>query len=489
MEPMNTFLSSHRQEFKDFIDKICDITPTGASALSPIPPSYSTPLAILQRLPPTSREGFPSLPYLIDHARSFAELVRIWLENVDAGNPVIPSSDGDISKFHNICVSLQQRTHDCLNRAERAERPDSTLSMKWEELVDKMSAEASADMAAARGSKLSTSLTRTSSTSTSPSPTSDPQPARPSASRARSETGVTKSSRTETRDWDVTSEDRYSRGMTPPRLSSPIYTSAPAAADKATPRTRPTTASSGKDPLSPVSATTTTSSTPAPPRPKSRPSASASATPSSSSLRNYAPAADSSSEVKEDTKSETAARFQDSLSQALAHATSSASRRERDRERQRERERRLLRREAAVSGSWGGGGSGSGIRRVDGSVSATGAASAETTATSTEAETETSGSASADEHENERAEARDAMPVLRPPSRLAGETAGGGRRAGGLRVSRVEGRLWDEEEGPTALPRMSKKGARSGSRERDRGKGLRLGEFVGVWGGKKEKGR
>ncbi|EON63333.1 hypothetical protein W97_02560 [Coniosporium apollinis CBS 100218] len=489
MEPMNTFLSSHRQEFKDFIDKICDITPTGASALSPIPPSYSTPLAILQRLPPTSREGFPSLPYLIDHARSFAELVRIWLENVDAGNPVIPSSDGDISKFHNICVSLQQRTHDCLNRAERAERPDSTLSMKWEELVDKMSAEASADMAAARGSKLSTSLTRTSSTSTSPSPTSDPQPARPSASRARSETNVTKSSRTETRDWDVTSEDRHSGGMTPPRLSSPIYTSAPTAADKATPRTRPTTASSGKDPLSPASATTTTSSTPAPSRPKSRPSASASAsasaTPSSSSLRNYAPAADSSSEVKEDTKSETAARFQDSLSQALSHATSSASRRERDRERQRERERRLLRREAAVSGSWGG----SGIRRVDASVSTTGAASAETTATSTEAETETSGSASADEHENERAEARDAMPVLRPPSRLAGETAGGVRRAGGLRVSRVEGRLWDEEEGPTALPRMSKKGARSGSRERDRGKGLRLGEFVGVWGGKKEKGR
>ena len=152
MEPMNTFLSSHRQEFKDFIDKICDITPTAVSTLSPIPPSYSTPLAILQRLPPASREGFPSLPYLIDHARSFAELVRIWLDNVDAGNPGLPFSDGDLTKFHNICVSLQQRTQDCLNRAERAERPNSTLSMKWEELVDKMSADASADMAAARAS-------------------------------------------------------------------------------------------------------------------------------------------------------------------------------------------------------------------------------------------------------------------------------------------------------------------------------------------------
>ncbi|KAF2787902.1 hypothetical protein K505DRAFT_256705 [Melanomma pulvis-pyrius CBS 109.77] len=142
MEPMNAFLSSHRQEFKTYLDNICSISSTTSPA-PPIPPSYSTPLAILQRLPPTSREGFPSLPYLIDHARNFAALVNLWLDNTRTIAQNIQTTDGDLLRFHTICVSLHERTNDCLNRAERAERPSSTLSVKWEELVEQLQGSAS----------------------------------------------------------------------------------------------------------------------------------------------------------------------------------------------------------------------------------------------------------------------------------------------------------------------------------------------------------
>ncbi|KAK7526022.1 uncharacterized protein IWZ02DRAFT_206224 [Phyllosticta citriasiana] len=144
MEPMNAFLNNHRQEFKDFIDNICAISPN-TSLQTPIPPSYSTPLAILQRLPPTSREGFPSLPYLIDHARNFAELVQLWLDHAGDLAENLAQEDGDLGKFHNICVTLNARTRDCLERAERAERPSSNLSVKWEELVEQLEANASDD--------------------------------------------------------------------------------------------------------------------------------------------------------------------------------------------------------------------------------------------------------------------------------------------------------------------------------------------------------
>lgn len=144
MEPMNAFLSTHRQEFKIYLDNICSIS-SMTSPAPPIPPSYSTPLAILQRLPPTSREGFPSLPYLVDHARNFAALVDLWLENTRTTAPNIEITDGDLLKFHQICVALKERTSDCLNRAERAERPSSSLSVKWEELVEQLQGSASFD--------------------------------------------------------------------------------------------------------------------------------------------------------------------------------------------------------------------------------------------------------------------------------------------------------------------------------------------------------
>jgi hypothetical protein len=171
MEPMNIFLTQSRESFKHFIDDMCYVPPpvsgssfSSASAPSPTYPpgvvsaethlSYTTPMTIMQRLPPTSREGFPSLPYLIDQARAFAELVQLWLDaTTEMSLPTrttasakshaelltaIKASEGELMAFHEICTSLSKRTQECLNRAERAERPNSALSFHWEELIDQL---------------------------------------------------------------------------------------------------------------------------------------------------------------------------------------------------------------------------------------------------------------------------------------------------------------------------------------------------------------
>jgi len=131
MEAMNSFLTAHRSSFKKLIDNICDVSSTHVQVN--IPPAYSTPLAILQRLPPTSREGFPSLPHLIDHAKSFSLLVTLWLDH--CSNQAMPDTDSDLSRFHQQCLILRQRTEDCLARAERAERPSSQQD-NYEELIE-----------------------------------------------------------------------------------------------------------------------------------------------------------------------------------------------------------------------------------------------------------------------------------------------------------------------------------------------------------------
>ncbi|KAL4920327.1 hypothetical protein BDW62DRAFT_15840 [Aspergillus aurantiobrunneus] len=136
MEPMNKFLNGHRAEFRDFVDSICAIPADRPAPI--VTPSYATPIQILGRLPPPSREGFPSLPFLIDHARSFANLIRIWLEVAPARLSGLEEIDPAVAKFHETAVRLQQRTKECLNRAEQAERPSGNLEIKWEELVDSL---------------------------------------------------------------------------------------------------------------------------------------------------------------------------------------------------------------------------------------------------------------------------------------------------------------------------------------------------------------
>ncbi|KAL3479529.1 GTPase activating protein [Aspergillus californicus] len=136
MEPMNKFLVGHRNEFKQFVDLICAIPADRPAPI--VTPSYATPIQILGRLPPPSREGFPSLPFLIDHARSFANLIRIWLDVAPARLSGLDDLEPSLKKFHELAVRLQQRTKECLGKAEQAERPNGNLEIKWEELVDSL---------------------------------------------------------------------------------------------------------------------------------------------------------------------------------------------------------------------------------------------------------------------------------------------------------------------------------------------------------------
>jgi hypothetical protein len=171
MEPMNAFLTSSREDFKRFIVDMCYVPTPVSTATFASPPgvsptyppgvvsagthlSYTTPMTIMQRLPPTSREGFPSLPYLIDQARAYAELVQLWLEATNEMSmatqstaatkshselmAAIQASEGKLMTFHEVCTVLSKRTQECLNRAERAERPNSALSFKWEEIIDQL---------------------------------------------------------------------------------------------------------------------------------------------------------------------------------------------------------------------------------------------------------------------------------------------------------------------------------------------------------------
>ena len=135
MEPMNIFLNTHRQEFRSFVDDVCAISPD--QAISVPPASYNAPFQILRRLPLTSQEGFPSLPYLLDQARECAALVDVWLDSSHETENAKPLSE-ELVNFDTLCQQLRQKTKDCLNRAEQAERPNGTLTPKWEELVEQL---------------------------------------------------------------------------------------------------------------------------------------------------------------------------------------------------------------------------------------------------------------------------------------------------------------------------------------------------------------
>ena len=126
MAPMNKFLISHRQGVKSFIDNICSIPSLGSQTFA-LSASYSTPIMILARLPSPSREGFPSLPYLIDHARNFAALVKLWLEATSKQTPP-PGTEDDLLHFNQLCIDLQRRTDECLRQAEGDRSVDQPVS-------------------------------------------------------------------------------------------------------------------------------------------------------------------------------------------------------------------------------------------------------------------------------------------------------------------------------------------------------------------------
>lgn len=157
MEPMNKFLVANRPGFKAYVDAICAIPADRPTAV--VSPSYATPTQILGRLPAASREGFPSLPFLLDHARSFANLISIWLEVTPERLNETEDVDGALHRFHELALHLQRRTQECFSKAEQAERPNGSLEIKWEELVDSM--ERSATFYDESSSKPTTPVTET----------------------------------------------------------------------------------------------------------------------------------------------------------------------------------------------------------------------------------------------------------------------------------------------------------------------------------------
>lgn len=135
MEPMNQFLNTHRQEFKCFVDNICGISPDRAS--SAIPPSYATPITILGRLPNTGREGFPSLPYLIDQAKECAALVTLWLDARYDVETDAPMSE-ELKRFDVLCKQSREKTKHCVSLVEHAQRQSGVSEPRWEGLVEQM---------------------------------------------------------------------------------------------------------------------------------------------------------------------------------------------------------------------------------------------------------------------------------------------------------------------------------------------------------------
>ncbi|KAK7991991.1 BUD2-GTPase-activating for Bud1p Rsr1p [Apiospora saccharicola] len=140
MEPMNKFLNTQRQPFKEFIDAICYI-PTERAAIASLPATYMAPVTILGRLSPIAREGFPALPYLIDHPRNFSALVKLWLESHHPTEAESNTFEGELAEFHELCVMLQKRSDECLNKIEvlRAAEEQSIMTDDFVESLEKSS--------------------------------------------------------------------------------------------------------------------------------------------------------------------------------------------------------------------------------------------------------------------------------------------------------------------------------------------------------------
>ncbi|KAF3167837.1 hypothetical protein TWF106_009998 [Orbilia oligospora] len=137
-ENMNEFLVEHNGEFKKYIDSVSGSPPEVVTSFQ-VPPSYATPITIQARLQQGSKEGFPSLPFLIDQPRAIGRLVQMWLkwhelQEAKGGSVNHPKVAGneDVLKFHEICLHLKERMEKCVEVAENAERPSSSLSGSWE---------------------------------------------------------------------------------------------------------------------------------------------------------------------------------------------------------------------------------------------------------------------------------------------------------------------------------------------------------------------
>ena len=68
MEPMNKFVAASTNQFRSFVDSICSVS-SSQIASAKLEPQYAAPNQIRGRLPALSREGLPSLPFLLDKAK------------------------------------------------------------------------------------------------------------------------------------------------------------------------------------------------------------------------------------------------------------------------------------------------------------------------------------------------------------------------------------------------------------------------------------
>ena len=97
-------------------------------------PRFAAPNQIKNRLPPISREGLPSLPFLLDHTKLLAQLVDLWVSHAPE-NISEASDDSAVSVFHSLCLRLSKKSKECLKAAESAERPDERSEPAWERML------------------------------------------------------------------------------------------------------------------------------------------------------------------------------------------------------------------------------------------------------------------------------------------------------------------------------------------------------------------
>ncbi|PHH64230.1 hypothetical protein CDD81_4844 [Ophiocordyceps australis] len=131
MEPMNKFLAAQRFVFRDFIDKVCEIPGSDGSLMRSVPASYSTPVTMVGRLGLMAREGFPSLPYLIDQTHAFAVLVKLWtLAHPQGLAGGADDADVELASFDAMCRKLQRRADVCLERMDRGRAAASSEQLE-----------------------------------------------------------------------------------------------------------------------------------------------------------------------------------------------------------------------------------------------------------------------------------------------------------------------------------------------------------------------
>ncbi|KAJ9497298.1 GTPase activating factor [Exophiala xenobiotica] len=133
MEPMNKFLAASTNELRSFIDETCAVSASQIASVT-LEPQFAAPNQIKNRLPPISREGLPSLPFLLDRTKLLAQLVDLWVSHAPE-NISEASDDSAVGVFHSLCLRLSHKSKECLKAAETAERPDERSEPAWERLL------------------------------------------------------------------------------------------------------------------------------------------------------------------------------------------------------------------------------------------------------------------------------------------------------------------------------------------------------------------